>query len=140
MNSCTYCYAKKIIISGNTMQLLIRLLIISALSCAFAINCSAANCNKQKPCKTVREPCCGNMGGVQFCDSSAGRLVCNNGFYSSCYCDRHAVMDLEHLQGCCLWQGGVMNIEDGTGLVICNNGGVSEVCSLPIPNQSIASW
>lgn len=85
------------------------------------------------------ESCCNQMGGINYCDSSAGRFVCNNGFYSACYCTRHAVMDLQLLQGCCLWRGGVMPTYD-SNLVICNDGSVSEECSLQIPNQSIAAW
>lgn len=73
--------------------------------------------------------CCSKMGGVNYCDSSAGRVVCNNGFYSACYCTRHAVMDLQLLKGCCLWQGGVMPTYDSTGLVVCRDGSVSEECS-----------
>lgn len=84
--------------------------------------------------------CCNQMGGVNYCDSSAGRLVCNNGFYSTCYCTRHAVMDLQLLKGCCLWHSGVLPTFDTTGLVICNDGSVSEECSLQRPTQSIASW
>ena len=82
--------------------------------------------------------CCGSMGGVQYCDSSAGRLVCKNGEYSACYCTQHAVMNLQELEGCCLWQGGVFHI-DPFGLVICNNGGVSEICSLK-PVQPIIAY
>lgn len=81
--------------------------------------------------------CCGGMGGVSYCDSSAGRYVCNNGSYSACYCTRHAVMDLQKIQGCCLWQGGVFKIDE-LGLVICNNGGVSEICSIQNPIQRVA--
>lgn len=73
--------------------------------------------------------CCGSMGGVQYCDSSAGRMVCQNGEYSVCYCTRHAVMNLQKLTGCCLWQGGVFRTDE-RGMVICNNGGVSEICGL----------
>lgn len=76
--------------------------------------------------------CCSAMGGIHYCDSSAGRFVCKNGYYSSCYCTRHAVMDLQKIQGCCLWQGGVM-ASDEVGLVVCNNGGISEICSLQEP-------
>jgi hypothetical protein len=83
--------------------------------------------------------CCAEMGGISYCDSSAGRYVCKNGYYSSCYCTRHAVMDLQRIQGCCLWQGGVMAV-DPMGLVICNNGGVSELCSLQTPVQSVSIW
>lgn len=84
--------------------------------------------------------CCSKMGGVQYCDSSAGRLVCKNGFYSACYCTRHAIMDLQLLRGCCLWKGGVMPDYDTTGLVVCNDGSVSEECSLGNPPQSVATW
>ena len=73
--------------------------------------------------------CCKGMGGINYCDSSAGRYVCQNGYISSCYCTRHAVMDLQRVHGCCIWQGGVMLV-DPKGLVICNNGGTSEVCTL----------
>lgn len=84
--------------------------------------------------------CCSQMSGVSYCDSSAGRLVCKNGFYSSCYCTRHAVMDLQLLKGCCLWRGGVMANTNASGLVVCNDGSVSEECSLENPQQSIATW
>jgi hypothetical protein len=83
--------------------------------------------------------CCAKMGGIQYCDSSSGRYVCANGYYSSCYCDRHAVMDLQKFQGCCIWQGGVM-VVDPVGLVICNNGGISELCSLQTPVESVSVW
>ncbi|MCX7114420.1 MAG: hypothetical protein NTW08_00670 [Gammaproteobacteria bacterium] len=79
-------------------------------------------------CSNNRDACCNGMGGVSYCDSSAGRKVCNNGFYSSCYCTRHAVMDMQHPQGCCLWQGGVKAITDQQ-IVICRDGGYSEQCS-----------
>lgn len=79
--------------------------------------------------------CCDNMGGIQYCDSSAGRYVCKSGDYSSCYCTIHSVMDLQKIAGCCLWQGGVFKISE-LGLVICNNGGVSEICSLQKPSDS----
>ena len=88
---------------------------------------------------SVCPDCCAHMGGINYCDSSAGRYVCNNGYYSSCYCTIHAVMELEHVQGCCLWQGGVLTI-DPMGLVICNNGGVSEGCSLQTPVKSVSIW
>lgn len=123
------------------MRLLLQLIIFTLLfnlNNSFASRCE--QCEKKKCASSCyTDKCCQAMGGVQYCDSSAGRLVCNNGFYSSCYCTRHAVMDLEHVQGCCLWQGGVLDI-DPTGLVICNNGAVSEVCTGETPSQSIASW
>jgi len=73
--------------------------------------------------------CCSRFGGIHYCDSSAGRYVCRNGEYSSCYCTRHAVMDLQKIAGCCLWQGGILKVDE-MGWVICNNGGVSEICSI----------
>ena len=78
------------------------------------------------------EKCCDNMGGIQYCDSSGGRYVCKNGEYSSCYCTRHAIMELQKIEGCCLWQGGVLKI-DGKGAVICRNGSISEICTLQKP-------
>ncbi|MFT4060108.1 MAG: neurogenic locus notch [Legionella sp.] len=86
--------------------------------------------------------CCNKMGGVSYCDSSAGRLVCNNGFYSTCYCTPHAVMDLQLLRGCCLWRGGVLppSVASPSGLVVCNDGSVSEECSLQNPPDKIAAW
>lgn len=83
--------------------------------------------------------CCTEMGGISYCDSSAGRYVCNNGYFSSCYCTRHAVMDIQKIQGCCLWQGGVSEL-NSVGQVVCNNGGISEVCSLEAPPQNVSSW
>jgi len=91
----------------------------------FCMSCTVVYADCGNNC----DNCCGSMGGVQYCDSSAGRLVCKNGEYSACYCTRHAVMNLQELRGCCLWKGGVFRT-DPQGLVICNNGGVSEVCSL----------
>lgn len=84
--------------------------------------------------------CCSKMGGASYCDSSAGRVVCKNGFYSACYCTRHAVMDLQLLSGCCLWQGGVMPTYNSSGLVVCNDGSVSEECSLNNPNNRIGLY
>lgn len=86
------------------------------------------------------DTCCKKMGGVSYCDSSAGRLVCKNGFYSACYCTRHAVMDLQLLRGCCLWRGGVMSEYANTGEIICNDGSISEECSLENPVKRIATW
>ena len=73
--------------------------------------------------------CCEKLGGIRYCDSSAGRYVCNNGDYSACYCTRHAVMDLQKIAGCCLWQGGVFKVTT-QDQVICNNGLESEICGL----------
>jgi hypothetical protein len=84
--------------------------------------------------------CCGKMGSVQYCDSSAGRYVCNNGEYSSCYCKRSAVMNMQAFKGCCMWQGGVFKFDELTGLMICNNGGVSEICSIGHVEKKVAAW
>lgn len=82
--------------------------------------------------------CCGGMGGINYCDSSAGRYVCKNGDFSACYCTRHAVMDLQLLYGCCLWKGGVSSANQG--IIVCNDGTVSEMCSLQTPKESVAVW
>lgn len=94
-------------------------------STSFAADCEANSC-------------CKGMGGIQYCDSSAGRFVCRNGSYSACYCTKRAVMDLQHVAGCCTWQGGVMVVSP-TGLVVCNNGAISEVCSIITTVQRQAS-
>ena len=86
------------------------------------------------------DQCCKNKGCIQYCDSSAGRFVCGDGDYSSCYCTRHAVMDLQKIQGCCLWQGGVFKIERPSNLVICNDGSVSEMCSIQHPVKASKLW
>lgn len=84
--------------------------------------------------------CCGGQaGGISYCDSSNGRFVCNNGDYSTCYCTRHAVMDLQQLMGCCMWQGGIRQV-NGLGVVMCNDGAISEICSLQNPTEKIVSW
>lgn len=83
-----------------------------------------------KKCTTCEtNVCCARMGGISYCDSSAGRYVCQNGYYSSCYCTRHAIMDIQNIKGCCLWQGGVyaVNLQ---GVVICADGKISEICSI----------
>jgi hypothetical protein len=128
---------------GYVMQLFFQIAIFWAIFSnslqSFATRCG--DCNKSHTCLTACQKitCCDHMGGISYCDSSANRYVCNNGYYSECYCTRHAVMELSHLQGCCLWQGGVLTTDE-TGLVICNNGGVSEVCALTVPTQSVSSW
>lgn len=112
------------------MNLFKTLSVVALLSCSTFIYASGCLSLPSSPCpKNCRvNTCCEKMGGINYCDSSAGRFVCNNGFISSCYCTRHAVMDLQHLEGCCLWQGGV---KDTTyeGLVTCNDGTNSELCS-----------
>lgn len=134
---------KKITLLELYMRVIACLFLIfsmfSGFNTAMAGQCGDCTQGKGK-CVQECDNCCNLMGGVSYCDSSAGRLVCKNGFYSSCYCTRHAVMDLDHVQGCCLWQGGVLKIDPGTGLVICNSGGVSEVCTLANPPQSVSSW
>lgn len=110
------------------MHSIYRLTLLSFMALFMLFNTAHANCDN----------CCGGMGGVQYCDSSAGRMVCKNGDYSSCYCTPHAVMNLQKLQGCCLWQGGVLKT-DPHGHVICNNGGISEICSLT-PVQHVAVY
>ena len=112
----------------------VAFLCIDSISFAARPSCDAAyvpTCDKIY--------CCNEMGGINYCDSSAGRYVCNNGYYSSCYCTRHAVMDLQKIEGCCLWQGGVVQLSE-TGHVVCRNGGVSEICSLQNPPQSVSAW
>ncbi|MBA2656308.1 MAG: hypothetical protein H0U70_04905 [Tatlockia sp.] len=123
------------------MQSLVRLLaLISFLTISIL-----SQANKLPPCDTNfipfcdKQRCCNDMGGISYCDSSAGRYVCNNGYYSACYCTRHAVMDLQKISGCCLWQGGVLGTTP-TGLVMCNNGGISELCSLQTTTQQISTW
>ena len=93
------------------------------LSFLFSIHLAYAGCGKPKE----YVGCCAQMGGISYCDNS-GRFVCNNGRFSACYCNRHAVMDMQQFEGCCLWQGGVL-VVDPMGLVICANGSVSEWCS-----------
>lgn len=100
-----------------------------------AMNTVYADCGKPKE----YVGCCAGMGGISYCDSSAGRFICKSGEFSSCYCTRHAVMDLQKFEGCCMWQGGVMQI-DPKGLVICRNGGVSELCTRQDPKEAIALW
>lgn len=111
------------------MRFLKQMFRIGLLLCAFA-PLATAGCGAS---------CCSGHGGILYCDSSAGRFVCRSGEYSTCYCTRHAIMDLQLIGGCCLWQGGVM-ATDETGLVICNNGGTSEICSLQAPEKTVASW
>ena len=103
------------------MRSLSLLLLVTSLALPFT---ASASCGAN---------CCGKMGGIQYCDSSAGRFVCQNGRYSSCYCTRRAVMNMQAFEGCCMWKGGVFKLDEESGLVICNNGGVSEMCTLGNP-------
>ena len=91
------------------------------------------------PLSSAYSQCCDQMSGIRYCDSSAGRYVCGNGDYSSCYCTRHAIMDLQKFMGCCMWQGGVAKIDD-KGHVLCNDGTSSEICALQIPHDTIAVY
>lgn len=118
--------------------LLLATLFLSCPPTTFAITYCDIKANAANP-ECAEKTCCSNMGGIHYCDSSAGRYVCGNGGYSSCYCTRHAVMDIQKISGCCVWQGGVLTT-DPTGIVICNNGGASEICSLQSPPQPVASW
>lgn len=74
--------------------------------------------------------CCQSMGGIHHCDSSAGRYICQNGHFSACYCNRHAVMKMEAFVGCCMWKGGVKKVDPKTGRVLCNDGGTSNICNI----------
>ncbi|WP_242602074.1 hypothetical protein [Legionella yabuuchiae] len=135
----------------NALRLLLTLLMTLLLTNVYALGFGCNTCTGNQPCvnpcpppeKPAYKPCpecCEGMGGVHYCDSSAGRFVCRNGDYSTCYCDRHAVMDLHKIMGCCLWQGGVLK-KDETGLVICNNGAVSEICTRQnILDAAQVSW
>lgn len=119
--------------------ILLSLLLSVVFSLVYASTCG--ECTRgQKNCQATCDKCCLRMGGVSYCDSSAGRVVCRNGVYSSCYCTRHAIMDLEHIQGCCIWQGGVLTVDNGNGLVVCNNGSVSPICSEQSYPENIATW
>jgi hypothetical protein len=108
-------------------MLTIKKILLSSMLSVFLIPTYAGN----------NAACCGRMGGVSYCDSSAGRMVCKNGFYSDCYCTRHAIMDLQLLKGCCLWKGGVTPTYNTTGAVVCNDGSISEECS---NIQAIGIW
>ncbi len=111
------------------MHSLYRLALASLVMIGMPFTVAQADCDN----------CCSSMGGTRYCDSSAGRIVCNNGEYSACYCTRHAVMDLQEIKGCCLWHGGVSNITP-VGQVMCNDGGFSEICSLQNPQLKVAAW
>jgi hypothetical protein len=118
----------------SLLSSLVTVVFVFALSTSFATTKNTPPC-----CRTIHIPpcekllCCNGMGGISYCDSSAGRYVCQNGEYSSCYCTRHAVMDLQKMEGCCIWQGGVVGL-GASGLVMCRNGSISETCS-PIPPE-----
>jgi hypothetical protein len=108
------------------IRLFILLLTLSYLPASLAQNDTA-------------DGCCSGMGNIMYCDRSAGLYVCNNGDYSACYCSRHAIMDLQSVQGCCLWQGGVESM-DPMGIVHCQDGAVSEVCSILDAPKPVSSW
>jgi hypothetical protein len=83
--------------------------------------------------------CCEGYGGIAYNDSSSGRYVCRNGYFSNCYGTRHAVMDMQKFKGCCIWEGGIEKITL-KGEVICRDGHVSEICTLQNPNQTAAVY
>lgn len=81
--------------------------------------------------------CCAGYGGIRYNDSSSGRFVCNNGYFSQCYGTRHAIMDLQKLKGCCLWEGGILKITY-KNQVICRDGHVSEVCTRILSGNGVS--
>ncbi|MCC5791798.1 MAG: hypothetical protein JJT82_04210 [Legionellaceae bacterium] len=113
--------------------LMLKSIVLASLVCwsPFALACFSIGSGQSCPrdCGKKQDSCCGNMGGISYCDSSAGRYVCENGDYSACYCTRHAVMDFQSLQGCCLWQGGVRDMDE-KGRIICHDGSDAEICNL----------
>jgi hypothetical protein len=108
----------------RTMNNFYKALVASIFFTFGLINVANAACGD---CDCAK--CCEGKGGIRYSDTSAGRYVCNNGDYSTCYCTRHAIMDLQKLEGCCLWQGGVLK-KTPTGIVVCRNGSFSELCSI----------
>lgn len=76
--------------------------------------------------------------GIHYCDSSAGRYVLENSDFSSQYCTRHAVMNMDKFEGCCTWHGGVAKATQIE--VICNDGSKSELCALQIPHDNAAIY
>lgn len=76
---------------------------------------------------------------ISYCDSSAGRNVLTNGDYSSTYCTRRAVMNLQKFQGCCMWKGGVAKITEKGG-VQCNDGSTSEICTMQMPHDKLVIY
>lgn len=114
------------------------------LAAVITLSSLSANLAARDICETSYVPscdhhfCCNGMGGIDYCDSSSGRYICSNGYISSCYCTRHAVMDLQKLQGCCLWKGGVSQVTEA-GAIVCNNGQISEVCNFH-PDFNVSYW
>ena len=78
---------------------------------------------------------CGHCG-ILYNDSSSGRFVMRDGYYSQCYSKRHAVMDIQKFKGCCMWHGGVEKM-DTKGQIICRDQSIAELCSLQNPKQSV---
>lgn len=116
--------------------------IITGMSLFFftqALACGGDNNGWQFSCPKKGESCCGDMGGIDYCDSSAGFYVCKNGDYSACYCTRHAIMDLQKISGCCTWHGGVSSV-DLYGRTMCRDGTLSPICTLQLPSQNPARW
>lgn len=89
-------------------------------------------------CFAYENPQCGcGHCGILYNDSSSGRFVMRDGYYSQCYSTRHAVMDLQKFKGCCMWHGGVEKM-DNKGRIICRDTSISELCTLQNPKQSVA--
>jgi len=87
---------------------------------------------------SYQDPQCGcSHCGILYNDSSSGRFVLRDGYYSQCYSTRHAVMDLQKFKGCCMWHGGVEKINN-KGQVICRDQSIAELCTLQNPKQSVA--
>jgi hypothetical protein len=117
----------------------ISLITISSILLFLSINnpgfSDCNGCKKYPGC----DSCCSEMGGINYCDSTSGRYICKNGYFSACYCTRHADIDLQNLSGCCLWEGGIAK-RDAKGRIHCRDGSISELCSLQNPVESIAQF
>ena len=113
---------------GELIRILFMLVALLTIPASNVYACFSSGQSCPRDCGKKKDTCCGGMGGISYCDSSAGRYVCQNGDYSVCYCTPHAVMDLQFIQGCCVWQGGVKHVTIG-GSVICRNGVEAEICS-----------
>ena len=69
--------------------IIMMLLCAQAFSSTCGNTCPTCPLDKQHaqacppPAKTIYNPCpscCAEMGGVQYCDKSSGRFICNNGY------------------------------------------------------------
>lgn len=108
-----------------------KALTLIAILCLLPFNVAMA---EKEDCSN----CCDRMGGIHYCDSSAGRYVCKNGYFSSCYCTRRAIMDLQVINGCCIWKGGVWRTR--ANKVYCKDGSVSEICSYTPAKSSFVTY